>query len=172
MPSLTQLMNQEILRLARKEARQLLAGIKKDSVRLKKTVADLKRRVAQLERDNKRLVADQTSRKAKEMSEAPTSAPKARVSAKGIRSLRKKLGLSQGKFAMLIGTTGVTVYNWEKAEGALNLRERTRAAVVAIRGIGSKEAKAMLAKMDVPKKKAPKKKAAKKSAKRKTTKKK
>ena len=45
MPNVAQLLKEEISRLAKKEIRAGIAGIRSDSIRLKKSNADLKRRI-------------------------------------------------------------------------------------------------------------------------------
>ncbi len=137
MPTISQLMNQEIKRLAKSEAKALIAGIKKDTVRLKKDNASLKRRVAQLERDNKRLgkLADQVEKQA-----PAAEAPKRRLSSRNIKALRKKLKVSQVMFAKLVGVTEQSVYNWEAKSGILSFRGDTLEKVLAVRGLSAKAA--------------------------------
>ena len=60
--------------------------------------------------------------------------------AKGMRSLRRRLGVSGQDFARLLGVTAQVVYVWDKASGRLRVRRTTRAAILAIRGIGAPEA--------------------------------
>ena len=62
-----------------------------------------------------------------------------------MRSLRKKLGLTQEAFGKLVGVTNLSVYHWEKKNGPLGVREATRAAILAVRGLGVREAKERLA---------------------------
>jgi DNA-binding XRE family transcriptional regulator len=64
---------------------------------------------------------------------------KARFTSRGIRSLRRKLRLSQADFGKLVGTTAHSVYLWERKEDALSLRDKTKAAILSIRGLGAKE---------------------------------
>jgi len=148
MATIAKLMNKEIRRLAKSEARALVAGIKKDTVRLKKDNAELKRRVAELERENRRLARAEERRRKEDTQAPPEKVQKARFSSKGIRSLRKKLGLSQDQFAKLVGVSSVSIYNWESKGGALKLRASTAAKLLAVRGIGSKEARDRLSKID------------------------
>jgi len=61
-----------------------------------------------------------------------------------IRALRKKLRLSQADFGKLLGATPHAVYVWEKKIGALNLRDKTKAAILPVRGLGAREAKEKL----------------------------
>ena len=144
MANVAKVLKEEIARISRKETKAAVSSIGKSQTSLKKTVADLKRRLASLEKDNKRLVAE-AKKHAPVSAKAPSEeAMKARFSAKGIRSLRSRLGLTQSDFAKLVGTTTHSVYLWERKEGPLRLRDRTRDALLSIRGLTAKEAKAKL----------------------------
>jgi len=54
------------------------------------------------------------------------------------------LRLSQLDFGKLLGTTAHSVYLWEKKEGALKLRDKTRQALLSIKGLRAGEARAKL----------------------------
>ena len=136
----------EIARIARKEAKQAVAPLRKPAIGARHALADLKRRVATLETDNQRLAA----LRSKVPQPAPTEEPakaKGWVSGKGILSMRRKLGLSQEAFAKLVGVSPNAVYQWERKSGMLRLRSKTQAAVMAVRELGAREAKAKLAEM-------------------------
>ena len=133
----------EISRIARKEVKQAVAPLRNPAIGARHALADLKRRVAALEQENKRLAAL--------LSKVPQPAPveesdkaKGWVSGKGVRSLRRKLGLSQESFAQLVGVSPNAVYQWERKSGMLRLRSKTQAAVMAARELGAREAKAKL----------------------------
>jgi DNA-binding transcriptional regulator YiaG len=145
MSNVAKVLKAEISRISRKEAKSATGPIAKSNIRLKKIVADLKKRIAALEKENKRLLAGAKKEK-------PVSAPgpseetkKARITSTTIRSLRSRLGLSQADFGKLAGVTTGAVYLWESKEGPLNLRDKTKAALLSIRGLGAKEAKDRLA---------------------------
>jgi DNA-binding transcriptional regulator YiaG len=70
---------------------------------------------------------------------------KARLTSRGIRSLRNRLRLSQADFGKLVGTTPGAVHLWERKDGPLSLRDKTKAALLSIRGLGAREAKEKLA---------------------------
>jgi uncharacterized Zn finger protein/DNA-binding XRE family transcriptional regulator len=56
-------------------------------------------------------------------------APKIRaVTGKTVARLRKKLKMTKAQFARLLEVSPVTIGNWEKSEGPINLRARTRKA--------------------------------------------
>ena len=117
MANIAKVLKDEIARISRKEVKGVTLGIGKSNTALKKLVADLRKRVASLEKENKRLAA--AARKAKpQAAEKPAEEQeKARFTAKGIRSLRNRLGLTQADFAKLVGATPHAVYLWEKKEG-------------------------------------------------------
>jgi DNA-binding transcriptional regulator YiaG len=144
MPNVEKALKAEITRISRKEIKTAIGGLGKSNINLKKIVADLKKRVASLEEENKRLTAGTRKQKTEVAEKPPEEAGKARLTSKGIRSLRKRLRLTQADFAKLIGATPHSVCLWEKKEGPLRLRDKTRAALLSIRGLGAREAKRKL----------------------------
>ena len=153
MSNIAKVLKAEIARIGKREAKSATQAIGKSSTWLRKTVADLKRRVFVLERENKRLVAAMKKYQVAQPEKVDQEeGNKARFTSKGIHSLRKKLRLSQADFGKLVGTTTHAVYLWEKKEGALNLRDRTKAAILSVKGLGAREAKEKLAE-DEPKSK-------------------
>ena len=143
MPNIAQVLKEEIRRLAKKEAKALTTNLNKDVVKLKKSNVAMRRLLAKLKKDNDLLLNAEKRRQ----QNAPVIAPetsKARLTAKGIRAMRKKLGLNHLEFAKLLGVSDPMVYIWEKKEGALRLRDNTRATILALRGIGAREARRRL----------------------------
>ena len=67
--------------------------------------------------------------------------------AKGIRSMRRKLKLSQAELGKLAGVTPQAVMLWESKTGRLRLRTATEAKLQAVRGMGIREARRALADM-------------------------
>ena len=154
MPNIGLVLKEEICRLARKEAKPELRELHGGNATLRRWVADLKRRVASLEKEN-RALSSRLNRLGGSVPEAaPQELEKARISARSIRILRKKFRLSQAEFARLVGVSMNCVYVWEQKEGRLGLRAQTRAAVLAVRKIGVREARARLEKMKEKEKKA------------------
>ncbi|MBI3987396.1 MAG: hypothetical protein HY343_10770 [Lentisphaerae bacterium] len=133
----------EIRRIARKEIRIAVIGLKRDRTVLKKTVAGLKKQTAVIQKNLNAL--NKTVAKTTAAIPAPeVEGKKARITGKGVRAVRRKLKLSQKAFGQLFGVSSVTVQNMEKKDGALNLRHKTRNAYLAIRGMGAREAKERL----------------------------
>ena len=150
MPNFVKPLRDEIARIARKEAKAITAPIRKPSGKVRRFVADLKRRMASLEKVNRELLARLTKLEATQPAPTDQQDKRGWISGKGIRSLRKKLGLSQADFARLVGVSHITVYQWESKKGMLTFRGGTKAKVFAVRGIGAREAKARLAEMKKP----------------------
>ena len=165
MPNVATVLKEEIARVARKEIKAAIAPIRKPSVRVRHDVASLKQRVAVMEKANKGLQARLAKLEAAQpAAPAADQAAKGWISGRGVRSLRKRLGLSQGDFARLVGVSAQAVYMWESKPGTLELRGATKGKLFAVRGIGAREAKARLAEM--PKAVKPKKVAKRAAAKR------
>jgi DNA-binding transcriptional regulator YiaG len=168
MPNIGTLLKEEIRRLAKKEIRTATASLRKDNARLKRTAAEHKRRLAVLERANRTLTRDAEVK----LKEAPTAAAaeveKARFGSRAVRALRKRLKLSQADFAKLLGVSSGAVFLWEKEDGPLSLKVRTKAALVGARKLGVREANRRLGALaaKAPAKKTKKRKKSKKPARR------
>jgi len=157
MPNVMSVLKQEISRLARKEAKAMVAPVRKPSGATRKALADLKRRIGELEKETRRLgnlLAQVPVPQEEKAAGAGTW-----ISGKGVRSLRHRLGLSQVEMAKLVGVTPNAVCMWERKPGMLRLRAKTKASVMAIRHWGAREAKAKLAEMTPAKRPAAKRRA-------------
>ena len=155
--NIAQVLKAEIARISKKETKALGAPTRSAAIQLKKTVASMKKRLASLEKANNQLqkqVAELVACQPKPQEEEGT---KVRVLGKGIKSLRRKLKLTREEFGKLAGVSSHAVYLWEGKSGALKLRDATRKAILSVKGLGAREAKARLAEMgtaDKPVKKA------------------
>lgn len=65
-----------------------------------------------------------------------------RFSAKGLSSLRKRLGLSAADLGRLIDASSLSIHKWE--QGKARPRSKYLAAIASIRSIGKREAEARL----------------------------
>lgn len=117
----------EISRIARSEIKTALAPVKSVNAAQRKYIADLRRQVADLEKENKAL-ARQLDKlgAAVPQPEPEEDTGRAWITAAGIRSMRKRLKLSQKAFANLAGVSLPTVANWESSKntGKLNIRRK------------------------------------------------
>jgi DNA-binding transcriptional regulator YiaG len=111
MPNFASVLKDEILRLARKEVRKELEGLKKASGQYRSDIAGLKRQVATLEKQVARV--GKTGPKKATVATEGESSTKFRFSAKRFAAQRQKLGLSAGDMGTLVGVSAQTIYNWE-----------------------------------------------------------
>ena len=145
MPDIAKVLREEIQRLARKEVKAAIAYLKKDNATLKRTVADHKRRLAQIGRDNKYLLTQ--AKKLRETAGKPSDneVEMARITAKMIKSIRGRLGLSQAGLAKILEVATNTVLLWEQKEGRLTFRNpETKVAIVNLRGMTKAEVSKLL----------------------------
>lgn len=141
MPSLTTILKSEITRLARKEIKGAVDPLRKANAGCRRDVAALKRQVSELQRQLNR----QAKSKATSTPEQIESKPP-RITPKGLKSLRGKLGLSGADFGRLVGTSVQSVYNWEAGKSTPRASQVT--AIAAVRNIGKREAAARLEALD------------------------
>jgi DNA-binding transcriptional regulator YiaG len=134
MPNLSTVLKTEITRLARKEIKTAVDPLRKANAGYRREIAELKRQVSALQRELK--TASKASKPRVEAAEEPTV--RTRFVAKGLKSLRARLGLSASDFGRLVGASGQSVYNWEA--GKTVPRGNQQAALAAVRGLGKKEA--------------------------------
>lgn len=137
MPNFASSLRDEIRRLARKELRSQLEPIAKRGTEQRKAIAELRRQVAALERKVQFLEGRERGRL--KSTPAPTAAPEGvRFSPKWVRADRARLGLSAREYALLVGVSTLTIYNWE--HGKSRPQAKPLAAWAEIRGIGKREA--------------------------------
>ena len=141
MPVLEQVLKSEIIRLAKKELRAVCGPLARDVRELKRRVSQLSKTVVALDKMRAALEAKRAAEGVKlEVPEEQVKA--ARLSPLLIKKLRKRLGLSQGQLARLVGVSGPAVAFWE--QGRSRPQGRNRAALVALRDVGRREVKRML----------------------------
>lgn len=139
MPNIGTFLRDEISRLCRREIRKEVASVKKASAAYRHDIAGLKRQLAALQRK-----AVSLEKRSKVPGNDKPSLPDrpVRFVAKGVRSLRSRLGLSAPQLALLLGVSEQSVYNWETRKATP--RKEQLAAIVAMRGIGKREAQQRL----------------------------
>jgi len=137
MPNIAAVLKGEISRLSRREIRKQVQPVRKASATFRREIAILRRQVQALQRQTRALAKQY----------APIIAPNAssrplRFVAKGLRSLRSRLGLSAPELAWLVGVSDQTVYNWELKKTVP--RKEQLAALATIRSLGKREARRRL----------------------------
>jgi len=141
MPNIASLLKTEIARVARKEIRANVDELRKTVSSQRSQIAALKRRLDAAEKQIKR--AGKAAPRAAAAPDAEEGEGGGnRFSAKGLKSLRARLGLSALDFGRLIGASALSVYKWEG--GKSRPRAKYVAAIAKVRGIGKKEATALL----------------------------
>ena len=153
MPNIANVLREEITRLSRREIKKMTAGLQRSSAAHRRDLAALKRQIAALERTIKQ--SSRQSPRAETEAEETGGKPM-RFVAKGLRSLRHRLGLSAPQFGTLVGASGQSVYNWESKKA---VPRRSQLAVIAsVRGISKGEAMARISAKSAPAKKVARKK--------------
>lgn len=161
MSSIDTVIKSEIIRLARREARKSAAPLREEIKKLKKREAERRNHIGALDKLVRKLQAREhlTESTAKVV----TGDVKGRLSPRLIRSLRKKLGLSQNEFAKLLAVSMVSIGNWEK--GKSTPRPEMKAKILSFRGMKRREVKLLVADLAKAPERAPKKRTRKKAGK-------
>jgi DNA-binding transcriptional regulator YiaG len=131
-----------IARGARRQVRLVVLPLRREVFRLRRKVAQLHSALTALRR-----LAVGWERM---MEAAPIIPPvsgeaakAARLSPRLVQSLRKRLGLTQMALARLVGVSAPAVAHWEAGESTP--KGQNRAALVALRKVGKREVKTLLA---------------------------
>ena len=137
MPNLAVTLKEEIRRLARKEIRAEMGSTRKAAAQHRREIARLKK---QLRLQDRKIAKLSSVERKSEASQAPEddALQGARFSARSVRAQRRRLKLSAEEFGKLVGVSGQTIYHWE--QGKSRPRQSQFAALIAVRGIGRREA--------------------------------
>ena len=154
MTTLAVALKDEIRRLARKEIKahtgptaQAVAQFRREIAKLKRQSRDYEKKIAFLEaQERKRLGKPAATNDADDGS---------RFSARSVKAQRRRTGLSAADYAKLVGVSGLTIYNWEN--GKSRPRKEQLASLLAVRGLGKRQAQAKLALLKTAEKPAAKK---------------
>jgi DNA-binding transcriptional regulator YiaG len=147
MPNIAGVLKEEIRRLAKKEIKAQVGSTKQAVAKYRSEIASLKRSLSQQEREIKLLKKQQEQQGQPQVEGESESV---RFTPRSVRAQRRRLSLSAADYGKLVGVSGLTIYNWEHA--ASRPRKAQLAALVAVRGIGKREALKKLAEL-MPKKK-------------------
>jgi DNA-binding transcriptional regulator YiaG len=141
MPNVNTVLKDMICRLARKEIKANTSSTKGAVAQFRRDIAKLKRQV----RDQQKEIGFLKAQERKRLSQPqPKEEPEegVRFSARSVKAQRRRLKLSAADYGKLVGVSGLTIYNWEL--GKSRPREAQLAKLVAVRGIGKREALAKL----------------------------
>jgi len=142
MSNFSALFKSEITRLARREVKAAVEPLRKINAVQRRHIAELRRDVAALQKRVDALSkASPAPRATVATSDGVTTST--RFSAKGLKSLRARLGLSASDFGRLANASGQSVYNWETGKTVPGATQR--ATLASLRGLGKREAAKRLA---------------------------
>jgi len=144
MPNVASVLKAEIARVSKKESKSLFGPLLATVSSLKKSVSSLKKRVASLEAKSERLEKKLGGGSAIAIP-APEKVGKSRVGAGNIAKLRAKLDLTRAEMAALIDVNANSIFLWER--GKAKPRAAAKAKIIALRGLGKRQIKKMLAKL-------------------------
>lgn len=130
----------EITRLSKKVVKEQLAPLQSTTSSHRRLIAALKRQVATLERQVAGLTRSAGRQKA--VPELASGVTRTRFQARGLRSLRIRLGLSAEELGRLIEVSAQSVYNWEAEKSTP--RQAQIESLARLRAIGKREAQARL----------------------------
>jgi DNA-binding transcriptional regulator YiaG len=142
MGKMEQTIKSEVIRLAKKEIRAICLPLAHDVRHLKRIISELRKTVAPLKVLGSELQAQKAAELLK-LQATPEEVGAARLSPLLIKKLRKRLGISQGDMAVLVGVSAGAVASWEY--GLAKPKGRNREALVALRKLGKREVKKLLA---------------------------
>ena len=140
MSNIASALKAEIIRVSRKEIRTETEIFKTASAKFRSETAALKQRIVNLEKTVSRL--SKGAGKAPGRKTEPGKTAKVRFTAKGLISLRRRLGLSANEMGLLVGVSAQTVYNWEAEKSRPRPLQVT--SLASLRGVGKKAVTARL----------------------------
>lgn len=149
MPNIGAILKDEISRLCRREIRKQVQPVRKASAGYRRDIAALKRQVQELQRKASTL-AKQAAQAGGNDSKASTPERPQRFVAKGLRSMRVRLGLSAPELARLMGVSDQSIYNWELKK--TTPRKAQLATLATIRAMGKRDARSRLESLQKPRK--------------------
>jgi DNA-binding transcriptional regulator YiaG len=142
MTTLAIALKDEIRRLARKEIKAQTGTTARAVAQYRREIARLKRQ----QRENEKRFAFLEAQARKNLqSRVGVAEPNCdpRFSARSVTAQRHRTGLSAANYAKLVGVSPLTIYNWEHNKS--RPRKEQFAALVALRGLGKRDAQAKLA---------------------------
>lgn len=150
MPNIAGVLKEEIRRLAKKEIKTQVGMTRRAAVQYRRDIAKLKRLVG-LQGKDIRYLKKKVQQQQDQTHPSEDQLEGVRFSARSVKAQRQRLGLSAADYGKLVGVSALTIYSWEHEKA--RPREPQLAALVAVRGIGKKEALMKLAELEAAKKK-------------------
>jgi DNA-binding transcriptional regulator YiaG len=142
MAKIEPVLKSEIQRLAKREIRSTFLPLRREVRAMRLKLSGLSKNFSVLDRFTKEQVK-QVEKKGVKLEASLEEVKASRLSPDRIRSLRKKLGVSQRKFAILIGVSNNAVFLWER--GKSKPGGEKKAALVALGKLRKWEVRKLLA---------------------------
>jgi len=120
-------LKKEIIRLSRKEISKELAPVKRVTAKQRTLIANLRRDVTDLQKEVHAL----SKAGSVTLTEPKQEQPGFWITGKGIKAIRKRLGISQVQLAKLVGVSDQAVATWEQKEGKVVFRQQETAVRLA-----------------------------------------
>lgn len=146
MPNIAVVLKQEIRRLAKREIKASTSSTKGAVAQFRRDIAMLKRQVSAQEKEIAFLKAQEEKRLGQPQAKGQEELEGVRFSARSVKAQRARLKLSAADYGKLVGVSGLTIYSWES--GKSRPRQKQLAGLVAVRGLGRREA---MKKLELPK---------------------
>lgn len=128
----------EIIRLAKKEVKKMALPLKGEIQSLKGIVSQLRKALLGLQR----LPSPGLKEKEVSLEVSPEDLKNAKFSPRLIRSLRKRLGITQRELALLTGVTVGAIHQWESGKFKPSIKKRE--IMVTLRKLGRREVRKMI----------------------------
>ncbi len=132
----------EIMRLAKREVRTTFFPLRREVHSLRLKLSGLTKNFVTLDRLAKETLQEQAKKKM-ELQASPEEVKISRLTPQRIRLLRNKLGISQKDLGILLGVSIGAVGMWEKGKFAPSTKKK--AALIALRKLGKRDVKKLLA---------------------------
>lgn len=147
MTNFAQTFKQEIARIARREVREDIAGLRKASSSHRAEIASLKRSVKDLQAQLRAAEKNGARSKLVQVRVGVSRRPgrKAAFNAERLKAKRQALGLSQAQMAILLGVSSLSLWKWES--GQVTPRSSRLARYFAVMALGKRDALRQLAAM-------------------------
>ena len=142
MPNIVAVLKDEICRLAKKEIKASTSSTKGAVAQFRRDIAKLKRQMSVQAKEIAFLKTQEKKRLGQPQVKGDEELEGARFSAHSVKAQRTRLKLSAKDYGKLVGVSGLTIYSWES--GKSRPRKQQFAGLVAVRGLGRREAVAKL----------------------------
>jgi DNA-binding transcriptional regulator YiaG len=132
----------EIMRLAKREVKGSFFPLRREVYSLRLKLSGLIKSFMAMERQAKEVLKEQAKKKM-ELQASPEEVKVSRLTPQRIRLMRNKIGISQKDLGTLLGVSIGAVGMWEKGKFAPSAKKKP--ALIALRKLGKREVRKLLA---------------------------